>query len=1695
MKKIKFLSAILITASMLLNLVPISVSAFSNGDLADPGISFEYSLDGTSGWTEITGDECFYRSGAFQQDLEMPDNTFYVYFRITGTPDGWTAPSTVRYGYTPRNAGKKVSGSGKLVGSTGTVEDGSLNQLKVYVKALENDGVYKIPIKNEESWAAFTYTDDSDTEYYFEINFQSKQPRLTSFTDNMGESQNVLFISGAAVNNDNGTVLETYRGTGTNRTWTMGYISESLLGASMFIFPDTDASKEYSSLFEFAADTGGTVYMMVDDPLSATGETRYSDWTCLNNGTSPSELSTFRETANIFKKARTYNSYTGAYNSAVTNRNYYAVAMRWVSNTNSSSYSSGNNSYRATSPGVTGNTKSTYVTASWEMYRVYSKEFDAGDTVVVPGWGNNTVCCAVLIQWQLETPTVTDPVASVASGLVTSGTSVSLSTETAGATIYYTTDGSTPTTSSRVYSSPISITSNTEIKAFAVKAGSTNSGVSTFNYAVWDSSDFELQYSADGTNYSNAVTDADFTLNPSSGAYEMDLVLPDNAKYAYLKLIDTPEDWSAPSVLKYSYKISGATDYFDGENAKLIGNNGNIGTKSFRQMQVLMKAVVQNGAQKIPIKNEQSSTTIKYTSSNGIARTYSITLRARQPRLTSFTDNMGQSQNVVFISGAAVNNDNGTVLQTNLTGSDVGRQYSLKALAYISEPFLGASMFVLPTISAAASTSANMFQFSADHGGTVYMMVDDPLSGSNYDSWTELNNGTDPTNLSDWRTSNTRFLRSRDYNGYSGTDYWAASLQWYYGGATNDAEDENNAYRADVPGVSAGNISSTNIRNSYLLHRVYSKTFEADETVIIPGWGNTSGDSAVLIQWEDADVAQPGTHWTKAEIVSGTGANADAFKVSVKAKTEMTEIPAGAHIYFGVYSSRGKLLAFDTADYDSGEEANSDYFSKSYAEDEPSYAKAFVWSEMIPLTLSKNILINRRFDNSGIKVLAIGNSFSQDSISKLKEIAAADGIKITSYNAYLAGRTLKGHYDAWGSDTTYRVQPEGTHTDTYKTLQEFAEMEDWDYVMLQGTTHYAEYDAGLWNVNAANTRNYWTTLKNGIEELAPNAKRLVNATWAPINELSGRVNDGMFASGTPDSRGAYLTALLPNEQIGAEIYSTETRADGGKEYIPVAVAVDYLVRHYRFPEYVGELEDSEYDNSSATRAVYRDKTCHLTDNVGRVLAGLVWYEMITGIPATQNKYQRDTLSQSDMIKLKEAAHYACRNYTTYNPSSIAPIASDNFDADIMKVKNGADAAIVFVHDDGGQSTATYLSREFEKNNLNGTVAIIGTKVDESSEVSAWTSILSDAHDRLNFASHSYYHEYMGQTDAEHTNYFDGVAKVYPAGYMTQTIAAERARINGLFPNERVLAFVKPGVTKPDGITTQLSSEARAMIREHYIGMRDTGGGVDTLPPADCYAVKSLMSKVGECELSDWQSALTEAVNQKGLLVYLFHTIKDADSVSNLDSRQSDVSVLLEEMGEKVADGTIWSAKFDEAMQYTREYAANAQARVMAYYSGNYMTVRVTDEISKTDPDLTGTFAGRDMYDYPLTVKTPIPFNWTYVKLTQSYGSRVEVVKTFIESGTRYAYVNVVPDQTAARLVEASSSDYLSGISYGGTAIASFDPAKMYYKVTLPHGTASAPTLTCNQGSAVITQATLSNGEGSGFITFAGLKYEVHFSVE
>lgn len=84
------------------------------------------------------------------------------------------------------------------------------------------------------------------------------------------------------------------------------------------------------------------------------------------------------------------------------------------------------------------------------------------------------------------TDIVATPTATPGAGAVASGTAITLSTTTTGATIYYTTNGATPNRSSTKYSTTNkpTITGATTLKAIAVKAGFADSTVLTAAYTL-----------------------------------------------------------------------------------------------------------------------------------------------------------------------------------------------------------------------------------------------------------------------------------------------------------------------------------------------------------------------------------------------------------------------------------------------------------------------------------------------------------------------------------------------------------------------------------------------------------------------------------------------------------------------------------------------------------------------------------------------------------------------------------------------------------------------------------------------------------------------------------------------------------------------------------------------------------------------------------------------------------------------------------------------------------------------------------------------------------------------------------------------------------------------------------------------------------------------------------------------------------
>ncbi|MBR2165551.1 MAG: chitobiase/beta-hexosaminidase C-terminal domain-containing protein [Paludibacteraceae bacterium] len=99
--------------------------------------------------------------------------------------------------------------------------------------------------------------------------------------------------------------------------------------------------------------------------------------------------------------------------------------------------------------------------------------------IAVKAGSTNSAVATATYTFKCATPTF-----SVAGGTYGSAQSVSLSCTTTDAVIHYTTDGTTPTSSSPTYSSAITVDASMTIKAIAIKTNYTNSDVASADYTI-----------------------------------------------------------------------------------------------------------------------------------------------------------------------------------------------------------------------------------------------------------------------------------------------------------------------------------------------------------------------------------------------------------------------------------------------------------------------------------------------------------------------------------------------------------------------------------------------------------------------------------------------------------------------------------------------------------------------------------------------------------------------------------------------------------------------------------------------------------------------------------------------------------------------------------------------------------------------------------------------------------------------------------------------------------------------------------------------------------------------------------------------------------------------------------------------------------------------------------------------------------
>ncbi len=214
-----------------------------------------------------------------------------------------------------------------------------------------------------------------------------------------------------------------------------------------------------------------------------------------------------------------------------------------------------------------------------------------------------------------------------------------------------------------------------------------------------------------------------------------------------------------------------------------------------------------------------------------------------------------------------------------------------------------------------------------------------------------------------------------------------------------------------------------------------------------------------------------------------------------------------------------------------------------------------------------------------IRILAIGNSFSDDSMWYLYNILEQVGYNsIKLANLYIGGCTLETHaknIESGAKAYTYRVNTDGTwtSTDSYNAIDAI-KSDSWDYISVQ----QASGSSGMQDTFDP----YLATIVNEVKKDCPDAKLVWNMTWA----YQGNSTHSEFAKYDKSQSKMY-------NEIVATVKSKILTNNDFKMVIPVGTAIQ-------------NLRTSLYGDN-VTRDGY-----HLSYDAGRLTAAIMWAKQLTG---------------------------------------------------------------------------------------------------------------------------------------------------------------------------------------------------------------------------------------------------------------------------------------------------------------------------------------------------------------------------------------------------------------------------------------------------------------------------------------------------
>lgn len=239
-----------------------------------------------------------------------------------------------------------------------------------------------------------------------------------------------------------------------------------------------------------------------------------------------------------------------------------------------------------------------------------------------------------------------------------------------------------------------------------------------------------------------------------------------------------------------------------------------------------------------------------------------------------------------------------------------------------------------------------------------------------------------------------------------------------------------------------------------------------------------------------------------------------------------------------------------------------------------------------------------------MKILSIGNSFSDDAHRYISEIAKSNGENIKTVNLYIGGCSLELHDENIKEDKpAYGITYGGVPTGFGTSIKTALESDDWDVVTLQQASHFS-FDYSTYQPFLKNLTEY-------VRKYAPGAKLYIHQTWSYRDGSENMFNLGFANHGEMFKRvkeAYFIAAQSANAPI-----------------IPGGEAMEML---------------------ACTNTEHHRDAIHASLGIGRYLLGLVWYETLTGklAPRTDKITFDEPVSQTEIELAQKLAHKAVSMY-------------------------------------------------------------------------------------------------------------------------------------------------------------------------------------------------------------------------------------------------------------------------------------------------------------------------------------------------------------------------------------------------------------------------------------------------------------------